>query len=171
MKRWLMILALGTGVVFGQSYNSGDTEIDANLKIVNTDANKNLSAFKLDITKTFGVSMPKVDLCFKAGMTAGDVYFAFELSRISKKPIDTVITSYKKNKGKGWGVIAKEMGIKPGSSAFHELKGNCKSKGDKVKAKGKPSKTPAAAKPKSNGNGNGKSNPNANKGNNGKGKH
>lgn len=180
MKKWLIILLLGTGSVYGQTYNSGDTEIDANLKVVNTSGNKNLSTFKLDITKSFGVPMPKVDLCFAAGMNAGDVYFAFELSSISRKPIETIITSYKKNKSKGWGVIAKEMGIKPGSDAFHKLKGNCKSKGDKAKSNGKPKANAAPAKAKSaspNGNsgkGNaGKGNSskgNAGKGNAGKGK-
>jgi hypothetical protein len=29
---------------------------------------------------------------------------------------------YKQSKGKGWGVIAKELGIKPGSPEFHALK-------------------------------------------------
>jgi transketolase len=33
-----------------------------------------------------------------------------------------VYSCYNKNKGKGWGVIAKEMGIKPGSDQFKRLK-------------------------------------------------
>jgi hypothetical protein len=33
-----------------------------------------------------------------------------------------VLREYKSSKGKGWGVIAKSLGIKPGSKEFHELK-------------------------------------------------
>ena len=51
--------------------------------------------------------------------------------------IDDVIISYKKNKEKGWGVIAKEMGIKPGSPEFHALKGKTKTRKDKGKSEGK----------------------------------
>jgi hypothetical protein len=32
------------------------------------------------------------------------------------------VPTYQASKGKGWGVIAKELGIKPGSPAFHALK-------------------------------------------------
>ena len=35
---------------------------------------------------------------------------------------DQVFKIYNANKGKGWGVIAKELGIKPGSPEFHALK-------------------------------------------------
>ena len=31
---------------------------------------------------------------------------------------------YEQDRGQGWGVIAKRMGIKPGSAEFHALKGN-----------------------------------------------
>lgn len=149
MKKLLIVSLLLSGVAFGQDFRSGDSEIDANLKIVNTEANKDLPAFKLELSKTFALPLPKIDLCFSAGMTAGDAYFALELSNVARRPIEDVIISYKKNKGKGWGVIAKEMGIKPGSAEFHRLKGNCKNKGNS--SKNKSSKGNA-------GNGNGKSN-------------
>ena len=61
--------------------------------------------------------------------------------------MDIVLKEYKANKGRGWGVIAKKLGIKPGSKEFHELKkdkfssdasgvGEGKGK-DKGKSKGK----------------------------------
>lgn len=40
----------------------------------------------------------------------------------TQKPTDQVVQVYKANQGKGWGVIAKRMGIKPGSAEFHALK-------------------------------------------------
>lgn len=161
MKKLLFVSLLMSGVAFGQDFRSGDTEIDANLKIVNTEANKDLPSFKLELSKTFSLPLPKIDLCFNAGMSAGDTYFALELSNIARRPIEEVITSYKKNKGKGWGVIAKEMGIKPGSAEFHRLKGNCKTKGNSAKAKSAKGgsgngKVKTTGNGKSNGNGNGK---------------
>jgi hypothetical protein len=39
-----------------------------------------------------------------------------------KKPLSVVMKEYDVNKDKGWGVMAKNLGIKPGSEAFHSLK-------------------------------------------------
>ena len=47
---------------------------------------------------------------------------AFKLSEMSGKPVPDVVDAYDKNKSKGWGALAKELGIKPGSKEFHALK-------------------------------------------------
>ena len=47
---------------------------------------------------------------------------ATALAKATHRPVLTVAERYKKNPGKGWGVVAKDLGIKPGSSEFHELK-------------------------------------------------
>lgn len=160
MKKTIFLaLLLLANISFGQDYNSGDTELDANLKIVNTNANKDLAAFKLDLTKTFNVPMPKVEACFKVGMAPADAFMAFQISKIAKKPIEDVITVYKTSKSKGWGAMAKELGIKPGSAEFHALKGKAK---DKSKGNSKSKDKAAGDK------GNGKSKGNSGK-SNGKG--
>lgn len=172
MKNLLIVIGLFVAVITNaQDYATGDKELNATLISVNTEANLNLPDFKSKLATTYNTSLPKVEACFKAGMTAGDAYIAFEISSLSKRPIEAVITSFKKNKGKGWGVIAKEMGIKPGSPAFHQLKKNAKAKSGKVKPAKKGGKPENSAKPKENGNsGNGKSNGNGNGKGNGKGK-
>ena len=163
-KTIFLVLMLVSGIALGQEYKSGDVELDASLKLVNTDANKDLPAFKLNLTKTFGVTMPQVETCFKIGMNAGDAYMAFQVANIARRPIEQVITVYRSSKSKGWGAMAKELGIKPGSAEFHALKGKVK---DKSKGNSK-SKGSEGGNGKGNGNGNGKSN---GKGNgNGKGK-
>ena len=68
----------------------------------------------------------------------------FQLGQMSRRPPETVLQTYQAHKGKGWGVIAKELGIKPGSREFHALKN-----GDLVYG------SPAASTP---GNGKGKGN-------------
>jgi hypothetical protein len=42
--------------------------------------------------------------------------------RIARKPPAAVIEIYNKNKGKGWGAVARSLGIKPGSPEFKALK-------------------------------------------------
>ena len=65
------------------------------------------------------------------------------LEEMSGLPTEDVIEEYKSNKGKGWGRLAKSLGIKPGSREFHALKrghdlddGNGKYK-EKERARGK----------------------------------
>ncbi|MDF3029423.1 MAG: hypothetical protein K0S23_3730 [Fluviicola sp.] len=161
MKKIIFLgLILVSGITFGQSFRTGDTELDASLKIVNTDGNKDLSAFKLNLTQTFNVPMPKVEATFRVGMSPGDALMAFQISNITRRPIEDVITVYKRSKSKGWGAMAKEMGIKPGSAEFHALKGKVKekSKGNgKPKASGSDKKDNSGDKGKSNGNSGGSS--------------
>jgi hypothetical protein len=45
-----------------------------------------------------------------------------QLGQWTQKPAEQVVRVYKANRGKGWGVIAKSLGIKPGSAEFHALK-------------------------------------------------
>jgi len=114
------------------SAKSGDTELDASLSEMNANAKLDLNLFKKNLNLEFGISTGKVDLMLST-MQPADVYMCCEVGKIVSKPVETVAKSYEKNKGKGWGVIAKEMGIKPGSKEFHELKGKAKNKKDKGK--------------------------------------
>ena len=46
----------------------------------------------------------------------------FRFGEISAKRTEYVIEKYRSEKGKGWGALAKSLGIKPGSKEFHALK-------------------------------------------------
>lgn len=173
MKKTIFLaLMLLSSISFGQDYNSGDTELDANLSLVNTEGKKDLPAFKLDLTKRFSVPMPKVEACFKVGMQPADAFMAFQIANITKRPIEDVITVYKTSKSKGWGAMAKELGIKPGSAEFHALKGKAKDKA-KGNSKAKDKTTGSDKKANSGDKGNGKTKAKGNSGKsngNGKGK-
>lgn len=169
MKKVFLIFSLFiTTISFTQTRSTGDKELDNVLVEVNTNAQLNLSGFKLNVSKTYNTPIEKVEKCFKVGMTAGDVIFAFELSTISRKPIELITTSFTKNKGKGWGVIAKEMGIKPGSPEFHRLKQSTKGHKDKVKQSKGNSNGKGNSGTKTTGNGNSKGKGNSNGKGNGK---
>jgi len=72
-----------------------------------------------------------------------DAYILLRLGEMSNLPIAHVIEKYKAKKGKGWGVLAQSLGIKPGSDDFKALKQgqdlyDDKNRGkEEVKSKGK----------------------------------
>jgi len=83
-----------------------------------------------------GLPQPKINELLAAGIPPWDVFMMAHISILSGKPVSAVHEEYKRSKGQGWGVIAKEMGIKPGSSAFHKLKEKIKREVDR-KSSGK----------------------------------
>lgn len=117
--------------------NTGDNEMDIFLKKVNSDAKKDVAAFKNMVANKFNIVKEDVEKLL-TDMLPGDVYMAAQVAKATKKSLTEVSTTYKKNKGKGWGVMAKELGIKPGSAEFHALKKSMKKSGGKDKGgKGK----------------------------------
>ncbi len=117
-------------------YNTGDAELDSDLSSINADARLDFGAFKSNLTISYNIAERKIDhLSVSVGMEPAEIYFALELSNISGQSIDRVVEIYKVDKDKGWGFIAKELGIKPGSSEFHNLKENTKNKSTKGKSK------------------------------------
>ena len=119
------------------SFNTGNLEFDTDLNKINVNANLDFGAFKTDLNLSYNISEKKIDyLSVSVKMEPAEIYLALELSKISGKPVDDVVEIYKVHKNKGWGYIAKQLGIKPGSPEFHKLKENTKNKGSKDKNKG-----------------------------------
>lgn len=119
---------------------TGDSTLDATLGDLNVQTHdSNLSDFISNLSLSYNIPKIKIeDLLYRVEMTPADAYMTVGIAKITSKPIDDVVDEYKVNKGKGWGVIAKRLGIKPGSKEFHALK-----KGGSVeleKAKGKDKK-------------------------------
>jgi len=123
---------------------SGD--LDSFIKSLNVQAQADLGAFKVRLSTQFGVPVPKVEAMMASVGTPGDAYMCFRLGQVASKPVEVVANEYQANRVKGWGVIAKNLGIKPGSKEFHALKkgdfdGNNSDSGKgKGKGKGKPKK-------------------------------
>ncbi len=126
------------------SFNTGNAEFDSDLGRINADAKLDFGAFKTSLALSYDISDKKIDyLSVSVEMEPAEIYLSLELSKLSGKSIDQVVEIYEGNKDKGWGFIAKELGIKPGSPEFHSLKENTKNKGAKGKGKnnkGKPKK-------------------------------
>ena len=150
MKKLILTLA-AIATTFGAfaqvKYNTGSIEFDKDLGIINANAKLDLKTFKIDVSTSHNIPIPKIEEMLQV-MEPAEVVLATDIAQISQKPIDEVVTSYKKNKEKGWGVVAKEMGIKPGSPEFHELKGKTKKQKEKGKKGKKEEKGKAKAKAK-----------------------
>ena len=123
---FLILFIIGSFVGFSQvKYNTGSLEFDKDLGVINANAKLDLKTFKLNTSVSHNLPIPNIEELLKI-MEPAEIILAKDVADAVNKPIDTVVASYKVNKDKGWGEIAKEMGIKPGSPQFHALKGKTK---------------------------------------------
>jgi hypothetical protein len=144
----LLIMFCCCQLAYAGNTSTGDSALDRSLEALNKGANENIGEFAKKLGRKFGISEQTTERLLKrVGMSPGDVYMTAKVSKISKRSIEDVENTYKENKGKGWGVIAKKLGIKPGSKEFHELKKDdsgiledYKANEKKKKAKGKKEK-------------------------------
>jgi len=103
--------------------NTGDKDLDVVLCNLNVEAGVHVDAFVSELSISYAI--PKVqieDLVYNMRMPFGDVFVSVWLASSVKKPLSVVVKEYDVNGDKGWGVTAKNLGIKPGSEAFHSLK-------------------------------------------------
>ena len=125
MKKLVSFLSalLFTGLMIFPAQAASD--LDVFISNLNVQAQADLGAFKVRLGAQFGVPAARVDAVMASVRTPGDAYMCFRVGQVASRPVETVMREYQGNKGKGWGVIAKNLGIKPGSKEFHELmKGN-----------------------------------------------
>ena len=96
------------------------------------------SGFRARMAARFQIGDAQITAVLGNVSTPADAYIVLRLGEISRLPTDRVLREYRTSKGKGWGVIAKSLGIKPGSEEFHALKsGQDLYDGNEGKAKGK----------------------------------
>lgn len=92
------------------------------LSNVNIQARVDLPGFSTKISTQFGVPLPRVQAVIQSVQEPADAFMIFQLGQMSGKQPERVMDVYSQNKQKGWGVMAKKLGIKPGSAEFHALK-------------------------------------------------
>ncbi|MBA7589007.1 hypothetical protein ES708_31080 [subsurface metagenome] len=119
----LLILICSINLFAQISFKTGDIELETDLNKINAKAKVDFGAFKAEMATTYNIEEKKIEyMRAEVVMEPAEIYLALEIGRIANKPIDEVIEVYKIHKGKGWGFIAKKLGIKPGSDEFHMLK-------------------------------------------------
>jgi len=106
-------------------------------KDFNIKAEADPSGFRTRLAARFKIGDAEVKAVISDVKKPADAYIVFRLGEMSNQPTEKVIEKYKSGKGKGWGALAKSLGIKPGSKEFHELKRNHDLYDDKPKTKSK----------------------------------
>lgn len=96
--------------------------LDVFLSNVNVQARVSLPDFSAKISAQFGVPLVQVQAVIGSVREPADAFMVFQLGQMSGRSPDQVMAVYRPNQGKGWGAVAQELGIKPGSDDFHALK-------------------------------------------------
>ena len=146
------MIAAGSSMELSYRARSGDKELDLTLNKLNVQAEADREGFISDLSISYGFPKPEIRSLFvEIKMLPADVYMTLKTARLINKPLEVVVKEYKAKRGKGWGVIAKSLGIKPGSEAFHALKNDAAVVLEKAKVKGKEGPRKAGDKSKTKG--------------------
>lgn len=92
------------------------------LKDLNVKAEVDPSGFRAQLAARFKIGNTEINTVISNVERPADAYMVLRLGEMSHQPTNYVITQYRSGKGKGWGVLAKSLGVKPGSREFHALK-------------------------------------------------
>ena len=99
------------------------------------------SGFKARLATRFQVGALEINTVLSNVDRPSDAYMVLRLGEMSRQPVNQVMERYTAEKRKGWGVLARSLGIKPGSREFHALKRGqdlySDRQGGKSKGKGK----------------------------------
>lgn len=149
MKRLILSILISIGLLMVSSIAcAGDFGWMGDF---NVQAEADPSDFRARLGARFKVGDVEINAVLSNAENPAEAYILLCIGEMSNQPIYNVIEKYKNVKRKGWGALAKSLGIKPGSKEFHALKqgqnlyvdldegkSNVKDKGKgKGKAKGK----------------------------------
>ncbi len=117
MKRlvWVLVLIV---VLPAAAFAS----LDAFLHDLNVQAQANLGDYTIKVAAQFGIPVSQVEAVLQVVAAPADAFMIFQIGHMAHKQPNVVLQTYQTQRGKGWGVIAKQLGIKPGSQEFHALK-------------------------------------------------
>lgn len=114
---------------------TGDRKFDAQLKRINEEAKADPDGFIRRLSERHGIPEQEIrEAKARHGLDDADTYMSTVLSRHANRRVGDVAAEYKQNQGRGWGVMAQRMGIKPGSAAFKQMKAEAKGHAKHMKA-------------------------------------
>ena len=96
--------------------------LQAFLKHVDAQAKADMKGFHATVAAQFGVPEVQVQAVLGKVHDPSSAFMVFQIGQMSHQPVERVMPVYESHKAKGWGAMAKELGIKPGSPEFHALK-------------------------------------------------
>ncbi len=118
-RRRIAFLGLMVFLLISSSALAGDFDW---LRDLNIRAEADPSGFRAELATRFKIGSAEINTVISNVDRPADAYMVLRLGEMSHKPDDYVIRQYRSSRGQGWGVLAKSLGIKPGSREFHALK-------------------------------------------------
>ena len=123
------MLAVASGGAQAQTFSlnwnprSGDVWVDTQLADMNRYGSRYRDPFIDEIVRYHGAPRDLVtDLLVNQRWAPGDVYYACTIAQVIGRPCRYVADYWQQHHAQGWGVVARRLGIKPGSPEFHRLK-------------------------------------------------
>ena len=108
---------------FGWNPRSGDVWVDTWLGDMNRYGARYRDPFVDEMVRYYGAPRDLVDeLLTQRRWAPGDVYFACAIASTLGRPCRYVADIWERDHAQGWGGVAQNLGIKPGSPEFHRLK-------------------------------------------------
>jgi len=95
------------------------------------------TGFRARLAARFQVGDVQIKTVLNNVEKPADAYMVLRLAEMSDRPTSYVVKQYRAHRGKGWGVLARTLGIKPGSREFHALKRRQDLYEDRHRGKGK----------------------------------
>jgi hypothetical protein len=120
MKKFFLMSLLAASLMGVSSIALAD--LNGFLSSVNRQALSDIKNFNSKLSSQFGVPIPDVEAIVRSVPNPADAFMILHLSHMSHLAPEVVLQRYQRNKGKGWGNLAQQLGIKPGSPEFHALK-------------------------------------------------
>jgi hypothetical protein len=96
--------------------------LDEFLGNLNVQAQADVNGFAARVSSQFHVGDAQVRMVLGSVQQPADAFMVYQLGQMTGRPPEEVLRVYQGHKGRGWGELAKELGIKPGSREFHALK-------------------------------------------------
>lgn len=106
-------------LLFSSAVVAGDFDWIRNFNI---QAEADPPGFRARLATRFKIDDTQIKIVLNNVKNPADAYMVLRLGEMSNHPTESVIEKYRSGKGNGWGVLAKSLGIKPGSKEFHALK-------------------------------------------------
>lgn len=108
---------------FGWNPRSGDTWVDTWAGDMNRYGSRYRDPFVDEMVRYYGAPRDLVTgLLVDQRWAPGDVYLACSIASIIGRPCRYVVDTWERDHAQGWGAVAQNLGIKPGSPEFHRLK-------------------------------------------------
>lgn len=120
MKRTMITMSLAVALLGVSPVALAD--LSDFLRSVNNQALHDIKNFNDKLSRQFGIPVPDVEAIVRSVPDPADAFMIFQLGQMAHVEPAVVLDKYKRNKGKGWGRLAQDLGIKPGSPEFHALK-------------------------------------------------